>query len=70
MTITSIPYSYRSYAYHIRIREDQWNKCIMYMWGRYPDGDDPSAAYRTYASKLIVAVNDEQMAVEIALKFG
>ena len=67
MTITNVPYSYKSYAYHIRIREDKWNAAIMFMWSRFPT--NPCYEWRTIATKEI-AVNDRALAVELTLRFG
>lgn len=67
MTITNVPYSYRSYSHHIRIREDKWNLAVMFMWERYPE--NPCPAWRSFSTKII-AVNDTALAVELTLRFG
>lgn len=67
MTITSIPYSYKSYSYHIRIRDDQWPLAIKFMWNRWPK--NPCDTWRSFSTEII-AVNDPALAVELTLRFG
>lgn len=62
-----IPYSYRYYQYHIRIRYDQWESAVDYMWNIEPK--NPCELWRTIAGTMI-AVNDPKLATIITLKFG
>ena len=66
MTITSIPYSYKSYQYHIRIRYDLWESAIKFMWNKYPK--NPCDTWRSFSTEII-AVNDPALAVELTLRF-
>lgn len=63
----TIPHSYRSYKYHIRVDRQEFSTVVAYVTDHYPNlGYDD---WRTFAGKII-AVNDEYLAVDLALRFS